>query len=187
MSRTLRSRTRRAFTLMELMVAVAIVAVLASLAVVAYGRQVKRARLNDMRAVMLHIAAKQEVFVGFNGRYARSASNAFCPAAIGASGRPFDVGSCGNADVFEDLAVQLPGTTYFQYTVLAGTPAAGDDCTAPPGLIALTTADVCGRIDNATHWWVIVARGDQDGDGDFSEFVTDSTMDGLVLERLSLE
>lgn len=177
---------RRAFTLIELMIVVAIIAVLATVAIGAYGRQVKRARLNDMRAVVQHIAAQQEVFLGFNGRYARSAASAFCPAAVAGSSRPFNVTSCGNADVFADLAVRLPGTTFFQYTVLAGTPAAGDDCAVPAG-VNMDATEVCGRIDDDTHWYVIIARGDQDSDGDFSEFVTDSTMSGLILERDSIE
>jgi prepilin-type N-terminal cleavage/methylation domain-containing protein len=184
MNGKLRVARRRGFTLVELMVAVAIIAVLASLATVAYGRQVKRARLNDMRAVMQHIAAQQEVFFGFNGQYAAPAASAWCPAVIGPSAQPFNEAACGTAGLWSQLATRFPGSTYFQYQVLAGTPNAGDDCTPPAGL-TFDDPSICGRIDNASHWYVIIARADQDGDGTFAEFVTDSTMDGLVLEGAS--
>lgn len=180
-------RARRGFTLIELMIAVAIVSVLATVAAVAYGRQVKRSRLGDMRAVSMHIAAQQEVFLGFNGRYVVAAATTFCPTTVGTSASAFDTAACGSATAWVELATRVPQNTYFQYSLLAGTPAAGDDCTAPAGLVELTQEDVCGRINDASHWWVIVARGDQDGDGVFSEFVTDSTMDGLFLERAPLE
>ena len=184
-------RKRRAgFTLVELMIVVAILAVLAALAVFAYGRVVRSSRLSQMEAVALDIASAQVEYEGMTGRYAGATidapSNAWCPALVGPSAISTNQDSCANADIFDELAVRLPRNTYFQFQVLAGTPGSGDDCTRPGGMQLSNTA-VCGRIDNDTHWWVIVARGDQDGDGQYSEFVTDSTLNGIFLKRDRLE
>jgi len=170
----------RGFTLIELMIAVAIVAVLAALAIFAYGRQVRKARLADMESMMLEIAAKQAAYEGFVGRFAGSAVDAFCPPVVGAGAVDFNVTACGNAQVFDDLGITVPRSTYFQYQILAGSPGPGDDCAAPGGL-TMSQSDVCGRIDNNAHWWVIVARADQNGNGVFAEFVTDSTLGGRVI------
>lgn len=165
------------FTLVELMIAVVILGVLATLAGVAYGRQVRKGRLGNMNAMMLEIASKQEQYQGFTGRYAGSTADAFCPANVRASATDFLVGICGNAAVFNELGVTVPRSTYFQYQILAGEP--GTACTKPSAT-GLSSAQVCGRIDPNTHWWVVVARADQDGDGRHAEFVTDSTMNGTI-------
>lgn len=182
---TMTVRHRRGFTLVELMVAVAILAVLASLAVIAFGRQVKRARLNDMRSMVMQVAAKQEQYFGLTGQYAGpSTGTPVCPSAIRASAVPFAIGSCDST--WAELSITPPRGTYFQYSILAGGPGAGDDCTRPSET-DLSQNEVCGRIDNDTHWWVVIARGDQDGDGLTSEFVTDSTMNGLFYSERELE
>lgn len=177
---------RRGFTLIELMIAVAILAILASLAIVAYGRQTRKSRLVQMRAMMQEIGSKLEVYESFAGSYRGADADAFCPANVGPSAVPFNVAGCANVLQWQELGINATQPTYFQYQILAGGPGPGDDCTKP-GATTLSDQEVCGRIDNNTHWWVIVARADQDGDGVFAEFVTDSTMAGQVYSRRETE
>lgn len=177
---------RRGFSLIELMIAVAIMSVLASLAAYAWGKQVKRGRLTDMRAVMFEIGSKQQIYEASVGSFLGQATDTFCPATVGSSSTGFNIGSCDA--VWTTLGVNAPRSSYFQYQILAGTPAGGDDCTAPSVLPSgFTAAEVCASIDNDTYWWVVVAKADQDGDGNHAVFVTSSTMNGNVYEFQPLE
>jgi type IV pilus assembly protein PilE len=59
----------RGFTLIELMVVVAIVAVLAAVAIPSYGRYTYRARRAEGHALLMHIANAQERYYAVNNRY----------------------------------------------------------------------------------------------------------------------
>jgi prepilin-type N-terminal cleavage/methylation domain-containing protein len=176
---------RKGFTLVELMVAVAIIAVLASLAIVAYGRQTRKSRLVQLRAFMTEIGAKMEVYESFAGEYLPPIADAFCPPNVGTTAVPFNVGACQNALQWQTIGLNPAQPTYFQFQILAGGPGQ-PDCSAPSATL-LTTIEVCGSIDNNTHWWVIVARADQNGNRRFAEFVTSSTMGGRVYSRNETE
>jgi type IV pilus assembly protein PilE len=59
----------RGFTFLELVVAMAICALLAAIALPAYSNQVRTARRVDATATLLTLAALQEQFYGANGMY----------------------------------------------------------------------------------------------------------------------
>jgi prepilin-type N-terminal cleavage/methylation domain-containing protein len=167
-------RAQRAFTLIEMMIVVAIITILAAAAIVAYSRQVRSARLADMRAFMLEIAAKQELFESFNGEYL--GTTGLCPTTLGGGGRkvPFNVGACSAEWAL--LGVNTPRETWFQYGFIRGIPG-GADCSAPAGF-----PEACATVQPNTHWWVAYGQADQDGDGVFARFITSSTLDGQVVE-----
>jgi prepilin-type N-terminal cleavage/methylation domain-containing protein len=180
------NRIRRGFTLIELMIAIAIIAVLAALATYAWGKQIRRGRLADMRAMLYEIGSKQQIYEASVGSFVGQTAATYCPATVGTSAVAFDAGACDA--VWSTLGVTAPRSTYFQYQILAGTPAGGDDCTAPSDLPAgFNSADVCASISDDTFWWVVIAKADQDGDGEESAFVTSSTMSGRVFEYQSIE
>ena len=62
-------KARRGMTLVELMIVVAIIGVLASLAGVAFNRQVKRAKITKLEQYAMEIAKGQEDFYSRHGVY----------------------------------------------------------------------------------------------------------------------
>jgi len=64
----------RGFTLVELMIVVAIVAIIAAIAIPSYQRSVMRGNRNAAESLMLDMAAAQERFLVDNRNYATSAS-----------------------------------------------------------------------------------------------------------------
>jgi type IV pilus assembly protein PilE len=66
------ARPQRGFTLIELMIVVAIVAILAAIAFPSYTQQVRKGRRVDAKSAMLDLAARQENFFATNNRYSVS-------------------------------------------------------------------------------------------------------------------
>lgn len=72
-------RRHRGFTLVELMVTIAIVGILASIAYPAYRAQVLRAQRTDATAALLRVAAAQERYYLQNNTYAATANITTAP------------------------------------------------------------------------------------------------------------
>jgi type IV pilus assembly protein PilE len=61
------------FTLLELMIVVSLIAILAAIALPAYGNFTERARRSDGQNLLLQVAASQERFFTTNNRYSLNA------------------------------------------------------------------------------------------------------------------
>ncbi len=94
------------FTLIELMVTVAIVAILSAIAYPAYTEYILKSRRTDARNALLDLAARQERFYSLNNQYST------VPSTLGYAGSAFPVN------------VQTGNAAYYQLTVSAPTPAA---------------------------------------------------------------
>jgi type IV pilus assembly protein PilE len=104
------------FTLVELMVALAIVAILASIAVPMYSKQVQKSRRVDARTAVLDLAGREERYLSTAGSYTNVAAN------VGYTALPVVVGS-GYYQVAVNVPVVAAGVqpTYtVSATVVAG-------------------------------------------------------------------
>jgi type IV pilus assembly protein PilE len=121
--------TSAGFTLIELMVTVAIVAILGTLAVAGYTSQVRKSRRTEARTALLDLAARQERYNSTNSSYTD------LPANLGYSGTfPQSVGS-GYYQISVCVNTTLPcaadagtGTAFLLTATPAGTQAADTAC-----------------------------------------------------------
>lgn len=188
----LRLRPRRGFTLIELMIAITIVAVLATLAAVALGPQVRKGRLAEMENVLLSAATAQEAFVP----HITNPSPTWCPQApanVPNRRMDWDV-NCDN-EVWPILRIEPSGGTWFSYYSIAGGP--GDTCTPPSDPTGTDIANLCTALYAATgnapggpvgvDWWALAAVADQDGDDNVAVFYTSSEIFPAIVRDNELE
>ncbi|PZX29507.1 putative TYPE 4 fimbrial BIOGENESIS TRANSMEMBRANE pilE-related PROTEIN [Cupriavidus phytorum] len=117
-------RAAAGFTLIELMITVAIAAILAAIAYPSYTEHVRKSRRTDAKTALLDLAARQERLFSTQNVYGGT------PAALGYAGDAFPV------------AVQSGGQAYYQLTVVAGNPATSYTATAAP--VGPQAGDDCG-------------------------------------------
>ena len=150
----IRTRDERGFTLVELMIVVAVLAILAAIAIPSFFRESSKAKhQSEVTAMMGEIAVKLEQFKmeSPTGRYIDAPK---CPGSPTPAGANFRTSCIVAASVWETLRINPPSTTtYCSYAVTTGTSA---DAPAPTGFTMAQTA---------TSWWFIIAECDMGNDG----------------------
>ena len=178
----------RAFTLVELMVVVAIVGVLATIGVASFRSRVFGSKTSEALAMIQSIRAGEERWRGENLTYLNVTRTAtWYPATpAGRTKRAFyNAGTCGMPIPDTDdcrwklLNPTGLGPTEFGFMVTAGVP--GTAMTAPD-----TKARPTGWIGwptNGDNWFVIQAIADADGDGVYAKFVASSIRGDVYREN----
>jgi type IV pilus assembly protein PilE len=100
------------FTLVELMITVAIVAILATIATASYNSQVQRSRRTDARSAILDLAGREEKLFSTTNAYSAAASD-LGYAAVGVPW-PINVGSN-----YYSVSVTVPTPTTYVITATA--------------------------------------------------------------------
>ncbi len=168
--------TSRGFSLIELMIVVAILGVLAAMAIPAFNRYMARGKLAEATTMLQNIKMQQAAYRQAYGRYTHITT--FHPAEIHANkGDNAWAPTAAEAAQWEILGVKPNSKyVYFQYAVGAG---------GPWGV-----QDVEGEAEEgfefglqSKHWWVAVAHGDLDNDGDKSTIVAYSERDDIFMDK----
>jgi len=158
--RTVMTRIRGGFTLVELMIVVVIIGVLSVLAITGYRKYTYASRNAEAVQFLGAVRAAQMAYYQANGAFCGSLNPAFWPRDIPSidTGKlywsnPDDPLPANNA--WHDLAVESPGAVWFRYQMAAGR--AGQD--GGPAI-----------RNNQRPWFWAQANGDFDGNGVLSTF-----------------
>ncbi len=146
---------QRGFTLLEILIAVALVGVLAGLAVMKFGKQTRKSRATEVNAIFAELRNRQEQYHLENGVYFSTGADesAIHPAAPGARSRAINPIPAA----WTPLRVKSPmANVYCGYVVMAGRGGDGSNLGAKAVDFGLAAAP-------ATDWYYLLAHCNLDG------------------------
>jgi type II secretory pathway pseudopilin PulG len=157
--------------MIELMFVVAVIGILATLAVVAYTRNVRKAHATEVVEMFAELKAREDMYHAEYGKYLAacpSPSAGVCteghywPDPLPGAGAQMDATS--PPATWQTLKVTLPkGGLYCQYEVIAGL--AGDDSAmGTHGQMMFVASDGTTYQTPTRHWYYLMAQCDWDGD-----------------------
>ena len=171
------------FTLVELMIAVAIVAILAAVAIVTYIKHIKGARIVEAKTFVQIIQSRQETYFQQHGQYCNASSTGKHPTLVASSEPVSKKWAPRSSSSWNDLSVRPDtGYTYFQWTVVASDPNA-----SPPHALDSFCSQVGIPPQPASPgvphpWYYILGEADLDGKGSpYTELRSSSTRVQVVV------
>ncbi len=175
------SRAKRlGFTLVELMIVVAMIGVLAALAIVGYDRYLRSAGSAEVKAVMQGIRIAEEAYKAETFQYKSSSASLtdFYPRSPSDKKSAWDNPGHSRYNDWKELNVVTDGPVKFGYAVVAGV---APDSAVPNVAYCGNWASVHSGIQGP--WFVVSAAGDQNNNGVQSRFAASSLTGQICVDK----
>ncbi len=187
-------RRQGGFTLMELMIVVAIVGILATLAVFMFTRHVAKAKASEVPAMFAELKLRQQQFhLEFEEYLSTGSSDSdFFPSATppGSSPQSFDLTTSDVPPAPQDTKYPGPSWQTLRinpdktqlYCVYVSRAGAGGDGTNVGTTASAAPFNLGGAlVVPAINWFYLLASCDFDGDGNTSTYFTLSDTEGTIV------
>src|SRR5262245_42917951 len=172
-NRMMTRKQESGFTLIELMVVVAVVSALAVVAVPSWLRESRKTKAgSEINAMFAELVTKEEQYKVNTDTYITATT---CPTTVPTADYNFASVCATSGSAWQNLRVQPPSSNMrCQYTITTG--AAGSTLTPPTGFT------VAGQswITPASMWWYIVATCDEDARGGTNASFFTSSVDTRI-------
>jgi type IV pilus assembly protein PilE len=164
----------RGFTLIELMMVVAIIAVLAIIVVPLFTREVHKTKgQSEVNPMFTELGTKEETYKQEAGSFLGAVQ---CPAAASPAGYDIVATCKTSGSAWESLRVQAPNSTmHCAYTIVVGLKT--DTLTPPTGIKNSAGVVSAAEANLATSWWYMTAECDEDGQGGTNALYYRSSVD----------
>lgn len=163
--------------MVELMITVAIIAVLTAIALVSFQRYTRKARTTEAYNILGMIRMREESYRSEFSQYCNvSGGNTnYWPTVVDRVSHDW---YAGLPDGWTQLGVRPSGQVYYQYSVVADMPPNA------PAIAGAAPADLgYSTLPTQDAWWVAQARGDLDADMTYSLFESASFTSGTFRQN----
>ncbi|MFN0248201.1 MAG: type IV pilin protein [Kofleriaceae bacterium] len=157
-------KPRRGFTLIEMMIVVAVIAILAIVVVPTFFRDSNKTRsISEVTPMFTELSNKLEQYKSETGRYVNggtldNSSPVVCPSAPNKNGVPAAATCATVGTAWAELRVAPPQTNVrCSYEIQVGDIGEGYQGTVPSGITFTAPATI--------GWWTLLATCDADGEG----------------------
>ena len=171
-----RRARRRAFTLVELSIVVAIVGVLSVIAVVGYRKITLSAKVSEAQNMISAIRIAQEDYKVERGTYANLGTSTWCPSDGSTQKKTgWDTACNGGTATWAQLPVHVDGPVQFGYKTYY----------APAALPTYTWINMTAGVAIAATrpWYIIEAQADLNGDGALKTELVGTSFQNTIFSR----